>query len=171
MVVLRRTKKLSAALSADDEVTAASDTALGDWYVNRIVVDRRPLLIFVSSTSLLPMLSPARDVADIPNRFPDLVQARLERQGIPRQLVQAEVLAMRPVRVGRTLDRSVTGIMVDFAKSVPFHLESGRWSEATLPLVEAQLSETPCYAGKAAGRVIFPDQAAPRLLADRWGAG
>jgi len=28
-----------------------SDTALGDWYVNRLIVDRQPLLLLVSAAS------------------------------------------------------------------------------------------------------------------------
>jgi hypothetical protein len=60
MVILRPTKKLTALLPAAQAVPVRSDTALGDWYVNRIVVDRQPLLLLVSSTSLLPMIVPAR---------------------------------------------------------------------------------------------------------------
>jgi hypothetical protein len=62
MVTLRPTRKLRGALPISD-VSKPSDTALGDWYVNRLVVDRRPLLLLVSSSSLLPMLVPGRDVA------------------------------------------------------------------------------------------------------------
>jgi hypothetical protein len=53
MVILRPTKKLASLLPAAQPVPVCSDTALGDWYVNRIVVDRQPLLLLVSSTSLL----------------------------------------------------------------------------------------------------------------------
>jgi uncharacterized protein DUF6933 len=62
MVILRPTKKLGALLPPEKSVPVSHDTALGDWYVNRIVVDRQPLLLLVSSASLLPLLLPARDV-------------------------------------------------------------------------------------------------------------
>ena len=45
MVVLRRTQKLSAALPLSEGHERHSDGALGDWFVNRVVVDRRPLLL------------------------------------------------------------------------------------------------------------------------------
>ena len=171
MVVLRRTQKLAAALPISTPLSADSTTALGDWYVNRLTVDKRPLLLLVSERSLLPLLIPARDVASLPDRLPDLVAARLRRLGIPPSVVHAEIASMRPVRVGPTANRSVVGIMVDFAKGVPFHLEVGAWDDTTLPFVEAQLAETPCHAGGRFEDVIFPDRKAPELLLARWGAG
>jgi hypothetical protein len=145
-----------------------SDTALGDWYVNRIVVDRQPLLLLVSSTSLLPILLPARDVRVLPGRLRALVGARLQRCGIDTLAIDSELRAMCPVAIGPTVDRSVLGIMVDFAKAVPYYLEPGAWHEGTLQLVEDRLAKTPCHAARATERVIFPEQRAPHLLGARW---
>jgi hypothetical protein len=69
---------------------------------------------------------------------------------------------------GPTVDRSVLGIMVDFAKAVPYHLESGQWGEAMLPLVEERLAETPCHAARSFDRVIFPEKKAPEVLRAKW---
>ena len=63
---------------------------------------------------------------------------------------------MTPVTIGPTADRSVLGIMVDFAKAVPYYLEPGEWNDGTLELVEARLAETPCHAARSADRVSFP---------------
>ena len=115
-------------------------TALGDWYVNRIVVDRRPLLILVSSTSLLSILAPARDVNGLPNRIAELVGARLRRAGISPELIEAEISAMSPVVLAPTVDRSVVGFMVELAFVVPYHVERGSWDETTLPFVENKLA-------------------------------
>ena len=168
MVILRRTQKLDEKLPCTVRPSADSDTALGDWYVNRMTIDRRPLLLLVSSQSLLPIVIPARDVRTLPNRLAAVVARRLERLQIPPCLIEAEVEAMAPVVVAPTVDRSVVGIMVDFAKAVPFYLEPGGWDETTLPFVEAHLGETPCHAGKRRELVIFPDQAARAILATRW---
>ena len=168
MVILRPTRKLHGPLPISSAVRATSTTALGDWYVNRITVDRRPLLILVSSTSLLPLLTPARDVRGLPGRLADLVATRLNRLGIARRLIDAELLAMEPVELAPTIDRSVLGIMVDFAKCLPYHLEVGGWDDTTLPFIEARLAKTPCRAGRRSDEVIFPEQAAPALLAARW---
>jgi hypothetical protein len=171
MVILRRTQKLAAALPISGAASTELDTALGDWYCNRLTVDRRPLLLLVSSRALLPIVLPARDVSNLPNRLPELVGARLGRLGIAPSIVHAEAQAMRPVVVAATADRSVLGIMVDFAKAVHFHLERGSWDDTTLPFVEALLAETPCYSGRRFEDVVFPNRKAPELLFARWGAG
>ena len=144
------------------------DTALGDWYVNRIVVDHQPLLLLVSSVSLLPMLLPARDVRSLPERLAHLVETRLRHCGIDSRAIEAETQAMTPVAIRPTVDRSVLGIMVDFAKSVPYHLKPGHWNEGTLRLVEEKLAETPCHAGRPFDGVIFPEKKAPEVLNAKW---
>lgn len=66
MVVLRPTRKLQKLLPVETKGEPQSDGALGDWYVNRFVVDRRPLLMIVSSASLLAAIEPARDIRTLP---------------------------------------------------------------------------------------------------------
>ncbi len=171
MVVLRRTGKLAGVLPLSAVTSLQSETALGDWYVNRITVDRRPLLLLVSAHGLLPILLPARDVRSLPDRLAAIVANRLRRLGVPGPVVTAEVAAMTSVAVGQTIDRSVVGIMVDFGKSVSFHLEPGAWDETTLAFVEARLAETPCHAGRRFEDVVFPGRKALELLLARWGAG
>jgi hypothetical protein len=168
VVILRRTQKLASGLPRIVRPAGRSDTALGDWYVNRISIDRRPLLILVSSRSLLPILLPARDVRSLPERLAEVVARRLQRLHLPSRIIEAEVRAMAPVVVAPTEDRSVLGILVEFAKAVPFYLEPGSWDESTLPFVEARLGETPCHAGGREEDVIFPEKAAPAILARRW---
>jgi hypothetical protein len=170
MVILRPTRKLSSLLPATAVLPVSSDTALGDWYVNRVVVDRQPLLVLVSSTSLLPIVIPARDVRGLPGRLVRLVEARLKRFGVDARIIAAETQAMASVAIGPTVDRSVLGIMVDFAKAVPYHLEPGHWGEGTLQIVEDRLAETPCRAARSFERVIFPEMKAPEILRAKWRA-
>jgi hypothetical protein len=75
---------------------------------------------------------------------------------------------MHPVVVAPTDDRSVLGIAVDFAKSLPYFLASGPWDEATLQRAEDKLAETPCHAARAFDRVVFPERKAPELLSVKW---
>jgi hypothetical protein len=75
---------------------------------------------------------------------------------------------MSPIKVGATIDRSVVGIMVDFAKGVPYYLAAGRWDDTSLAVVEDRLARTPCHASKPWEQVIFPDRKAPELLARKW---
>jgi len=171
MVVLRPTRRLRTWLPVTGTAPVVSDTALGDWYVNRIVVDRRPLLLLVSSASLLGVLVPARHVRELPGRLPAIVESRLRRCGIAPATIDAEKRAMARVVTGPTVDRSVLGIMVDFANAVPYHLEPGRWDEATLLSVEDRLAENPCYAGRRGDAVVFPARRAAEVLSSKWGTG
>jgi hypothetical protein len=173
MIVLRRTQKLATVLpaSTSTEPVPTSETALGDWYVNKFVVDRKRLLLLVSARSLLPILIPARDVRSLPERLPKLVEQRLTRLGVQHPWIAAEVNAMSPVVVAKTSSRSVVGILVDFAFMAPYHLEAGNWDETTLPFVEARLAKTPCFAGRRDEDTVFPEQATAKLLASRWEAG
>ncbi len=165
MVFLRATRKVLRYLSSPILATGlASSTALGDWYVNRIVVDRQPLLLILSARSLLTLLVPARDVAGLPTRLSALVATRLRQLGIATPLIQAEVTAMEPVVTAPTCDRSVLGYLTDFGKSVPSYLPIDGWDVTTLPYVESRLAETPCHLGGT----IFPELEGPRLLAAAW---
>lgn len=153
----------AAAATAD-----SADTALGDWYVDRFVLDRRPLLLLVSSASLLGILVPARDVRNLPDQLAKLVERRLRRMDVAQSVVDAEVGAMEPIAVGRTTDRSVLGSLVDFRFAIPHYLPVREWDETTLPFVEAKLAHTPCRVTKSRG-TIWPESEAPRLLMERWG--
>jgi hypothetical protein len=167
MVILRPTKKLRTLLPTA-AISTSSDTALGDWYVNRIVVDRQPLLLLVSSASLLAIVLPARDVRGLPDRLGALVASRLCRCGADPEVIAAERQAMYPVAVGPTVDRSVLGIMVDFAKAVPYYLGPGRWTGESLAGVEDRLAQTPCHAALSSDRVIFPNHKGRELLRAKW---
>ena len=168
MVILRPTRRLMSLLPAATTLPPISDTALGDWYVNRIVVTRRPLLLIVSSNGLLPVVIPARDVRAMPERLAEVVRVRLRRLGIAAPIIAAETDAMRPVVIAPTVDRSVLGIMVDFAKTIEFVLSQREWDETALPDIEDGLAATPCHAKKRFEKVIFPDTKAPELLSSRW---
>jgi hypothetical protein len=133
-----------------------------------VVIDRRPLLLLVSSASLLPILLPAREIRTLPQRLAAVVGRRLAHAGVPEPHIAAETRAMRDVVLGPTLDRSVVGIMVDFAKALPYYLKPSLWDESTLTVVEARLAETPCHAARAFDRVIFPDRKAPEVLQAKW---
>ena len=171
MVVLRATQKVLKLLPESVSNSVTSTTALGDWYVNRTVVHRQPLLLLVSSTSLLSVVTPARDVKGLPRRLAAIVEERLRRIGIDGNALASEVDATSVVTVGKTVDRSVTGQMVDFAKAIPYYLPESGWSEGELKAVEDRLAETPCRAGGPSQGVIFPREMAFGLLESTWFAG
>ncbi len=169
MVVLRGTKKVLRYLSAIDESPNESTTALGDWYANRLVVDRQPILVLVSATSLLAALVPARDVRGLPSRLATVVGERLRRLGVQEGLVEAEVGAMKTVSVAKTSDRSVLGTMNEFTKAIPFYLDSGYYVDPALEFAEKRLEETPCRASRPFDECIYPDRKTVELLELKWG--
>ena len=100
-----------------------------------------------SSTSLLPIVLPARDVRSLPERLPAVVGVRLQRLGVGADLIASELQSMRPVVVAPTVDRSVLGVLVDFGKAVPYYFETHAPGENALAGLEAWLEQTPCHAG------------------------
>ena len=170
MVFLRATQKVLRYLPPVSSSDLSPDTALGDWYVKRMIVDRVPLLVLISSASLLPLVIRARDLRSLPERLPDLVGARLRRLGVPLELVEAELVAMSPVEVAKTVDRSVLGVLVDFGKLL-YHILPEVWNEGDFRQMEWRLAETPCFAGRGFDQVVVPKTKAPELLFARWGAG
>ncbi len=168
MVVLRATGKVLRVLPESASETDTSDTALGDWYVNRIVVDRRPLLLLVSALSRLAIVTPARNVKKLPETLGGLLAQRLERLSLNHEVMSAEISAMNSVLVGRTRDRSITGQMVDFARAIPYYLPVDGWDESTLRVVEDRLGETPCLVTRKGHQTVWPNETAVELLTARW---
>lgn len=170
MVILRATKKVLRYLPPPVESLGESDTALGDWYVNRGAVGRQPMLLLVSANSLLPILTPARDVRGLPGRLAELVAARLRRLGVGDGLIEAETSAMGEVVVAKTASRSVLGIMNDFARLIPFYFNPRYGDDLSLESVETRLADTPCRVTSRVGKALWPDREAPELLERKWAA-
>jgi hypothetical protein len=168
VVFLRATQKVLRLLPTSGSAEQESTSALGDWYVNRIVIDRQPLLLLLSSKSLLAILEPARDLKKLPLRLPTLVEERLARLPISRHIISCEVAAIREVVVGKTIDRSVVGQMVDFAKALTFYLPESGWGTSDLREAEARFAETPCRCSGADKDVIWPERKAIELLETTW---
>ncbi len=168
MLILRATQKTLTSLVKTADPGAPSDTALGDWYVNRVVVRRRPLLLLVSAKSRLLVLEPAQGVKHLPLRVQRFVGRRLAGLRVPSQCVFAEVAAMTPVYVQGTQDRSVLGQLVEFARVLPWYLPDGAFGDPDLRKAEEVLAQVPCVVAKQASDVISPEREARRLLIDRW---
>ncbi|MEJ2539004.1 MAG: hypothetical protein P8188_03295 [Gemmatimonadota bacterium] len=166
MVHIRATAKVLRSLPLSKSTDAPPDSALGDWYANRLVIDRIPVLLLISSASLLPILLRARGVRSLPEILPAIVRARLHRLGIPAALIEAEVAAMDPVHVAKTRDRSVLGVLVDFGRMLPHYLPHD-WNEGDFVDAEAKLQTTPFFCSRRAREVVFPDRDTRALLESR----
>lgn len=78
---------------------------------------------------------------------------------------------MAPVRVAKTVDRSVLGTVVDFAKVLPYILPEGPWGARALEEAEDQFARTPCRITRSGGEVLWPGDRARACLETRWGDG
>ena len=166
MVVIRATQKVLRFLPKHSDGSGESTNTLGDWYVNRITVDRRPLLILVSSASLLSILTAAQSVKTPPTRLPDLVASRLLRLGISPNAIAREKAAMLETRVAPTNSKSIVGTMVDFGKNVPVYLPEGNWGATDLRYAEAQLGNIPSHLPGDKKRYMIPVDLALELFAN-----
>lgn len=168
VVIVRPTRNVQRLLPLSDPVDAVSDGALGDWYVKKFVVDRRPLLLMMSSESLLSFLVPARDVRRLPDWLPSIVSTGLRRLEIDQRSIDAETATMTTVAVAGTKDRSVLGSLVEFCKLTTWSLPINGWDETSLRDVETFLQRTPCRCGRRAGETIWPIQRTRELMGARW---
>jgi hypothetical protein len=120
VLVLRGTKKLrdrvnAPAATGGDEST----TALGDWFANALFW-RPQVALLVNSRTLLPVFLELAPAATLLDRAPAAIEAVLRRHGVDDSFVTAERDAMREARIAPTNDRTVLGVMNEFA----FH---GKW--------------------------------------------
>ena len=81
--------------------------------------------------------------------------------------IEAELVAMQPVCVGKTQNRSIVGTMVDFAKVLPYYLPASGWGMEDLKMAEDKLAETPSRCGRAQA-TIWPGRDSMILLRTRW---
>ncbi len=165
--MLRATAKLHKFFELDPVSSLSTETALGDWYVNRVHLGRQPVLLLICSRTFLPIVIPAKDVRSLPVRLPELVQKRLGRLPIEPSLIEAEVAAMKTVRVSKTEDRSVLGILNEFAKSMKL-IRMYYYPDRTIEELEQSLGETPCTVKTRPKEWIIPNLTTCEVLRDRW---
>jgi len=143
MLVIRGTKKVLDRLPAIDRAGEAdrSTTRLGDWYVN-VLFWKPQVALFVSETTLLPVLIPFAPAATLLDRFPDALLTHLQAHEAPRAFTEAELAEMQQRRIAKTASRSILGVMNEFRflADVCDHDDA----ESDLLTLSMRLSETPC---------------------------
>jgi len=160
VLVIRGTKKI---LDRIGGVTAAADdrstTRLGDWYVN-VLFWRPQVALFVSETTLLPVLVPFAPAATLIDRFPIALLAQLQAHEVRRSFTEAELVEMEPRRLAKTASRSVLGVMNEFKYLADVYAKLD--GESDLLALSMRLAETPC--GPLYKRHISPDRELAALV-------
>ena len=142
--------------AAPDEV---STTALGNWF-STVMFWRPHVALFVSETTLLPVLVPFAPAVSLLERFPATLADVLCAHGVDRALISRELAQMRDSRLVKTTNRSVVGVMNEFA----FLAEVARDRSGELLSLSLQLAATPC--GPLSTRHVSPDRELMALVAD-----
>ncbi|MFE9655501.1 DUF6933 domain-containing protein [Micromonospora sp. NPDC006431] len=117
-----------------------STTLLGDWYATRLPW-RTQVALLVNERTLLPVLMPLAPAATMLARVADQVGDVLAAHSVPDLVIRAEVDQMRSWRIAPTANRSVVGIMNEFA------FLADTWRDATKPNLfdlAVRLAATPC---------------------------
>lgn len=140
---IHATKKLLTRLGRASEPIEPGSTALGAWYANPIPW-RRPLVLLVNETTLLPVLMPLAPAATVIQRFPAALAEVLRMHQIDELFIEAEMAQMDEGRLARTVNRSTTGILVEFAFMMDHARANGR--ESDLLETARWLGHTPCSA-------------------------
>ena len=98
--------------------------------------------LFVNESTLLPVLLPFAPAATVIDRLPEALATVLRRHGIGEPFIEVESAAMADHRLAKTKNRSVVGIMTEFA------FLGGAYSQSTdvVDLLELSLwlARTPC---------------------------
>ena len=134
-----------------------STTLLGDWYATAWFW-RPQVALLVSEGTLLPVLMPLAPAARLLQRF----GPQLAAHGTPHRFIDNELQQMEQVRLAKTANHSVVGIMNEFANLA----EAWRDDQPTPDLLVVcglRLAATPC--SPLYQRHISPDRELAALVA------
>lgn len=159
MLVVRGTKKLrdrvKAPVAAGDD---ASTTVLGDWFATALFWKPQVALL-VNQRTFVPVFMPLAPAASLLDRAPDAIVAVLRRLGAGEPFIESELDTMREARIAPTNDRSVVGVMNEFA----FHGEI-RWHEGIGSLEDLAVDLVGMPLGPLRNRSGFPDRELAAVL-------
>ena len=142
MLVFRCTQKLLK--KKPGPVTEQTDSlvpVLGSWHANLIHVGHSPVVICTNDRSLLPVLIRGRDFPNLIGEFRERLARRLERMGIAKDAIYAELAAMETVQIGPSNSKSVLGSMNDLAYGLKSQV-GYRYDLSQLDELEDLLSQT-----------------------------
>jgi hypothetical protein len=141
VVVVRCTQKLLRRLPAPSFIEAQSTTTLGDWCGNLIGIGHLRVALFISERSRLPVLLPARDMANLGRHLAEAVGQVLRALGVRADRIRLELESMAEVHISHTNSRSLLASLNDFTYALKWRL--GQEPSAELLSVALELAETP----------------------------
>lgn len=156
MLVVRGTKKLrdrvKGSAAVDDDVSSG---VLGDWFATALFWKPQVALV-VNARTFLPVFVPLAPAGNLLDRLPDEIARILGLHGVDPAIIEAEREAMAEVRIAPTNDRSVVGVMNEFA------FLGEHWFDGDLTALSVRMAGTPV--GPLRSGDGFPDQALAALV-------
>lgn len=140
-LVLNCTKKLLGRVKPSALEDVSSDALLGNWYATALFWKPQVALL-VNEKTLLPLLMPLAPATNLAARFPEHLASVLAAHGMPQKFIDHELAQMNEVQYAKTSNRSVVGIMNQFA-----YLAEGycQYLETkNLLALSLRTAETPC---------------------------
>jgi hypothetical protein len=160
VLIVRATKKLLGRIGPPSlDEGEQSTTLMGQWYATALLW-KPQVALFVNEPTLLPVLMPLAPAATLLARFPQQLAAVLTDHGTPAAVIDEEQRQMRDHRLAKTANRSVVGIMNEFA----FLAQSYRGDIAVPDLLALaiRLATTPC--SPLYSKHVSPDRELTALL-------
>ncbi|MFD0206379.1 MULTISPECIES: DUF6933 domain-containing protein [Saccharothrix] len=154
MLIVRATKKL---LRLVGPSTAPDDdrgtTLLGPWYAT-VLFWRPRVVLLVNEATLLPVLLPLAPAATLTGRLAEQIGTVLTALDAPSAIVDQERRHMQTAQLGVTANRSVVGVMTDFARLAEIRHDDDPIVD--LVALAVRLAATPC--SPLYGRNVSPDR-------------
>lgn len=123
-MIFRLTHKVSTKLRIHCEAIGQSHASMLEWYCNLVIVQRRQFFLFTQATTLFSFWTPAAgwSRADFSSRSWRHATDTLKDYGFTDQDV-AKIVDSEPDTFSTSLDRDVTGSMVDYAKMLQYSVD------------------------------------------------
>ena len=104
--------------------TPEPTTALGDWYAHLLLIQRQHLVMLVSDRARLCVLTTARDIDRLTQRFDSALIELLRAIDISEEAIALEQRAMGQMCYGltteRPIGRSILGSIKDFTNALQY---------------------------------------------------
>lgn len=156
MLVMRGTKKLrdrvQGPVAGDSDVSTG---VLGDWFATALFW-KPQVALALNARTFLPLFVPLAPAGKLLDRLPDEITRILALHGVDPAVIDAERAAMSEVRIAPTNDRSVVGVMNEFA------FLGEHWFDGDLTALSLRMAGTPVSPLRSGDR--FPDRALAALV-------
>ena len=147
---------MRAASAGDGDV---STTMLGDWFATALF-SKPQVALLVNERTLLPVYMPLAPAATLLDRLPAAIATVLRLHGVDDTTIASELAAMGDTRIAPTNNRSVVGVMNEFALHGEGVFEASRLDLEQLSLRMSQMIVGPLMKGTGS-----PDRELAAVLA------